>query len=30
MGGRLALVQRKAVLGGDDWLDEHLGFAGAE
>lgn len=27
---RLALRQRKAVLRTDDWLDEHLGFAGRE
>ena len=27
---RLALRQRKSVLGTDDWLDEHLGFAGRE
>jgi len=27
---RLALRQRKAVLRADDWLDESLGFAGAE
>jgi len=28
--GRFALAQRKGVLRGDDWLDEYLGFAGAE
>ena len=27
---RLALRQRKGVLRTDDWLDEYLGFAGAE
>ena len=27
---RLALRQRKGVLRADDWLDESLGFAGAE
>ena len=27
---RLALRQRKAVLRTDDWLDQYLGFAGAE
>jgi len=27
---RLALRQRKAVLTTDHWLDEQLGFAGAE
>ncbi len=27
---RVALRQRKSVLRTDDWLDEHLGFAGAE
>jgi len=27
---RLALRQRKAVLGTDQWLDEYLGFAGKE
>jgi len=27
---RLALRQRKSVLKTDDWLDEYLGFAGAE
>ena len=27
---RQALAQRKAVLRTDDWLDEHLGFAGRE
>jgi preprotein translocase subunit SecA len=27
---RTALVQRKGVLSTDDWLDESLGFAGAE
>jgi preprotein translocase subunit SecA len=27
---RLALRQRKGVLSTDDWLDEYLGFAGAE
>jgi len=27
---RLALRQRKGVLATDDWLDEYLGFAGAE
>lgn len=27
---RLALRQRKGVLQTDNWLDEHLGFAGAE
>ena len=27
---RLALRQRKSVLRTDDWLDEYLGFAGAE
>jgi len=27
---RLAARQRKAVLRTDDWLDEHLGFAGSE
>ena len=29
-GERLALRQRKGVLRTDDWLDEHLGFAGVE
>ena len=27
---RLSLAQRKGVLRADDWLDEYLGFAGAE
>jgi len=27
---RMALRQRKGVLRTDDWLDEYLGFAGAE
>jgi preprotein translocase subunit SecA len=27
---RMALSQRKGVLRSDDWLDEYLGFAGAE
>jgi len=27
---RLSLSQRKSVLKADDWLDEYLGFAGAE
>ena len=27
---RMALAQRKGVLRSDDWLDEYLGFAGAE
>jgi hypothetical protein len=27
---RLALRQRKAVMKTDHWLDEQLGFAGAE
>jgi len=27
---RMALRQRKGVLKTDDWLDEHLGFAGSE
>jgi len=26
----MALRQRKAVLKTDDWLNEHLGFAGTE
>ena len=29
-GERLSLRQRKGVLRTDDWLDEYLGFAGAE
>jgi hypothetical protein len=29
-GNRMALSQRRQVLRSDDWLDESLGFAGAE